>query len=90
MLSLHCTAANMIARHHCAGALLCSINGQMKGWHCFLRPLQLPVLCRIIAQLPRMYRDERDQKTADIYRAMRRGDYQLSDKLKKEVSHLLC
>ena len=36
----------------------------------------------------RMYRDERDQKAAEIYKAMRRGDYQLSDKLKKEVSHL--
>ena len=38
----------------------------------------------------RMYREERDQKTAEIYRAMRRGDYELSDKLKKEVSYLLC
>ena len=36
----------------------------------------------------RMYRDERDQKAAEIYKAMRRGDYQLSDKLKMEVCHL--
>ena len=61
-----------------------------KGLRCVLCSSQLPLLWQDHRAAARMFRDERDQKTAEIYKAMRRGDYQLSDKLKTEVSRLLC
>ena len=80
--------ANTAASHLCDGTSV--HQGLDKGWQCDLRPSQLPLLWQDHRAAARMFRDERDQRTADIYKAMRCGDYQLSDKLKKEVSHLLC